>query len=56
MGKHVPRGNLFPTVRTRWPSEVPTDVRIERVYLATTDRPIERPTVPTDASTVLLPE
>jgi hypothetical protein len=49
MGKHVPGGNLFPTVRTRRPTEkrvylstdtrmptdLPTDIHAERVYLPT---------------------
>ena len=38
MGKHVPNGNLFPTVRSRRPTE-------RRVYLST-----ERVRTPTDQS------
>ena len=45
MGKHVPGGNLFPTVRTQsTTTKVPTDVRVDRVYLSTTDRSIDRTT------------
>ena len=57
MGKHVPNGNLFPTVRTRRPTEQRVHLSTERVCLPTSlqiynrmrisaDRSIERrPTV-----------
>src|SRR6266700_7528357 len=51
MGKHVPSGNLFPTVRTRRPTEQREYLLSERVCLPT-DRPTDRTTL--DASTVLL--
>ncbi len=53
MGKHVPSGNLFPTVRTRRPTEQREYLSTERV--CSTYRSIDRPTVRYDACTVLLP-
>src|SRR6266566_1542867 len=54
MGKHVPSGNLFPTVRTRRPTEQREYLSTERV--CSTYRSIDRPTVRYDACTVLLPK
>ncbi|OCK94442.1 uncharacterized protein K441DRAFT_659714 [Cenococcum geophilum 1.58] len=60
MGKHVPSSNLFPTVRTRRPTEQRVHLLTERVCLPTylpIDRPINRPYVSlSDACTVLLPK
>src|SRR6266576_6493860 len=52
MGKHVPSGNLFPTVQTRQPTKQREYLSSERVCLPT-DRPTDRTTL--DASTILLP-
>ncbi|XTI84588.1 hypothetical protein V2W45_1369156 [Cenococcum geophilum] len=35
MGKHVPSGNLFPTVRSRQPTEQRVYLSTERVHLPT---------------------
>ncbi|XTI87690.1 hypothetical protein V2W45_1390816 [Cenococcum geophilum] len=47
MGKHVPSGNLFPTVRSRRPTEQRVYLSTERVYLPTNrlieQRPFKRP-------------
>jgi hypothetical protein len=55
MGKHVPSGNLFPTVRTRRPTETRVYLSTERVpvYLPT-DRRTDNDRTSPDASTVLL--
>ena len=56
MGKHVPSGNLFPTVRSRRPTGQRVYLSTERVRLPTyrsnDDRPLDRTSL--DACTVLL--